>query len=131
MPVQYEVSADGKFVRATATGEITPEEIHEFIQAIARDDRVKPGFRELFDVSHISASKVEKESFARIRQLVLQNPKRLPGSHLAIVVGSGSSFDKAREYERIASPGVENVIVFNDLHTAEVWLGVTDVETVP
>jgi len=72
MPVQYEVSADGKFVRATATGEITPEEIHEFIQAIARDDRVKPGFRELFDVSHISASKVEKESFARIRQLVLR-----------------------------------------------------------
>ena len=131
MPIRYEVSADGNFVRATATGEIAPEEIHAFIEALIRDDRIKPGFRELFDASPITSSKVEMDAFPKIRQLVLQNPKRTPGSQLAIVVGSGSSFDKAREYERIASPGIENVIVFNDVHTAEVWLGVTDVETVP
>lgn len=129
MPVRYEVSADGQFVRATATGEITPEEIRGFIEAITHDERVKVGFRELFDVSRISASRVAPESFLEIRQLVMRNPKRRPGSPLAIVVGSGESFDKAREYERVASPAVENVIVFNDVHTAEMWLGVAGEKT--
>jgi hypothetical protein len=131
MPVRYEVSADGKFVRATATGELKVEEIHGFIKAVAEDDRIKPGFLELFDVRRISASQVKPESFARIRQLVMDNPKRLPGSQLAIVVATGSSYDKARQYEAAASPDVENVIVFNDMATAEVWLGIPDMKTEP
>lgn len=131
MAVRYEVSADGKFVRATATGELKVEEIHEFIKAVAGDSRVKPGFRELFDVRRISASQVKPESFARIRQLVKDSPKRLPGSQLAIVVATGGSYDKARQYETAASPDVENIIVFNDMATAEIWLGVTDMETEP
>ena len=129
MPVRYEVSADGEFVRATATGELTPTEIHRFIQATAQDARIKPGFRELFDVRHISRSQVTPESLVGISQLVMNNPKRLPGSRLAIVAGSGSSFNKARKYEAIASPSVESVIVFNDTHTAETWLDVTNIET--
>ena len=131
MPIQYEVSVDGRFVRATAIGKLTTEEIHEFIRAIANDHRIKPGFWELFDVRKILESEVKAESFAKIRHLVMDNPKRLPGSRLAIVTGSGSSFDKARKYEAIASPDVENVIVFNDMDTAETWLGVTDIEMEP
>jgi hypothetical protein len=117
------------FVRAIATGEITPEEIHEYIREVAQDERVKPGFRELFDVRHISRSQVTPESFTHIRQLAKDNPKRLPGTRLAIVVSSGNSFDKARKYEALASPDLENVIVFNDLQTAEIWLGVRHTDT--
>ena len=72
MPIRYEVSADGTVVRATATGEITPEEIYAFIEAITQDDRIKPGFRELLDASQITSSKVEMESFPKIKQLVFK-----------------------------------------------------------
>jgi hypothetical protein len=114
-----------------ASGEITPEDIHGYIQAVAQDDRIKSDFRELFDVRSISTSRVTTESFTSVRELVMNCPKRTPGSLLAIVVGTGSSFDKARTYESVTSPDVQDVIVFNDIHTAETWLGVTDIETEP
>ena len=131
MPVRYEVSADGEFVRATATGELTPEDINGYIEAVAQDSRVRPGFSEMFDVRLIASSSVPADSFAEMHRLAMENPKRRPRSKVAIVVGSTNSMDKARQYESIASPDVQNVIVFTDLHTAETWLGVTGVNTGP
>jgi hypothetical protein len=43
---------------------------------------------------------------------------------LAIVVSSSSSFDNARYYEKIAQENFQDIIVFNSLRTAEIWLGV-------
>jgi hypothetical protein len=131
MPVRYEVSDDGLFVRAVASGELALAQIIRSIEAIARDDRVKPGFRELFDARDISGSSVTPDSLERIRVPVGANPKILPGWLLAIVVGHSDSYHRARRYEEGAEPATESVIVFNDIETAETWLGVCGVETRP
>ena len=76
MPVKYTVSANGMFVRAIAHGVLIPNDIHLYIKDIFLDDRVKPGFSELFDVREITESKIIPEIFGNIRQLLLDDPKR-------------------------------------------------------
>ena len=49
MPVSYKVSANGQYVRAVVTGVLDREEILQYHMAVANDDRIKPGFKELFD----------------------------------------------------------------------------------
>ena len=127
MPVKYEVSLNGMFVHAVATGTLDPEEIYQYVSDIDEDERIKPGFRELFDVSEIEKSNVIFGSFEKIRELILSSSKRTPGSKLGIVARKTSSFYNAELYERLMSDGAQNVIVFNDVYTAKIWLGAVDI----
>ena len=131
MPVRSQISADGTYVRTTASGILTIEDITESIRGLVGDDRVKPGYRQLFDVRSISESALTSESMERIRDANATNPKKTPDSQLAIVVGTGDTYSEGRTYEAVATPAVENVIVFNNLQTAEIWLGVKDIDMLP
>ncbi len=131
MPVRYSVSLNGLFVNAVAHGVLKLDDVRQYINDVSNDDCVKPGFSELFDVRGITASEITPEMFKDFRKLVLDDPKRVRGSKLAIVVRTNSSFYKAQKYERSVMPDVQNVIVFNDFYTAKIWLGVTDIESDP
>lgn len=131
MPIKYTVGSDGMVVHAVVSGVVTVDEVHQYMHDIAQDDRVKPGFRELFDACEITESRIVPESFVDIHKLVLSDPKRKRGNKMAIVVGSSSSFHNAKRYERLATSNSQNVIVFNDVHTAKIWLGAVDVMTEP
>ena len=128
MPIEYTVSPDGKFVYAVATGVLKPDEIYRYVHETAEDERIEPGHREIFDVREILESEVSPESFDKIRELIIASPKRKQSNKLAIVVRKSSSFYNARRFESMVRDGVQNVIVFNDIHTAKVWLGVNDME---
>jgi hypothetical protein len=124
MPLEYTVSDDGKFVHATAKGMLAPEDIRRYVHELIEDDRVRVGYRELFDASGTTGSLVTLESIQGFRRLNQGNPKKLPGSKLAIVVSRSSSFEKARHFERLVEPDAQNVIVFNSSDVAKIWLGV-------
>ncbi len=129
MSVKYTVSADGTFVHATATDTLKLEEIREFINDTENDTRIKPGFKEIFDVRMISESQIDLQAFMEIRELVLASSNYLNHSKLAIVVGKKSSYDNARKYEQLVSPEEHNVIVFNNISTAKTWLGIASEES--
>lgn len=129
MSIKYTVSADGTFVHATATDTLTLEEIKNFINDTEDDTHIKPGFIELFDVRMISESQIDFQALMEIRELILASSKYINHSKLAIVVGKKSSFENAREYEQLVSPDTQNVIVFNNISTAKIWLGVTSEES--
>jgi len=124
VPVSYTVSTDGSFVWATVIASLTPEELYEYEQKTAIDERIRPGFRELFDVTQTDQVEVTKETMEQVRNLSAVNPKKGKGNQLAIVA-RGQSFDHARYYEYITAPNLQNVIVFNNLNTALLWLGVS------
>ncbi len=124
MPITYAVSDDGSFVWATVIASLTPEELFKYEQKTAKDERIRPGFRELFDVTQTDQVQVSKETMEQVRNLSAMNPKKGSGNQLAIVA-RGESFDHARYYEQIATPQLQNVIVFNNLNTALIWLGVS------
>ena len=131
MPIKYTVGSEGMFVHAVGSGAVTLDEVRQYMHDIAHDDRVKPGFSELFDGCRITESLIAPESFIDIHELVLADPKRKRGNKVAVVVGRTSSFYNAERYERLASSNSQNVIVFNDVHTAKIWLGAAEVKNEP
>ncbi|MBN2226542.1 MAG: hypothetical protein JW763_04185 [candidate division Zixibacteria bacterium] len=131
MPLRYQVSTDGFYVRATCYGILTSEDVIAYIQKLMEDDRVKPGFRQLFDVSGVEDAMIAPDQYKSVTDVVLGNPKKGKNNMLAIVAGTGKVYLKARQYEVATSPHIENAIVFNSIRTAEIWLGVTDLELSP
>ena len=124
MSVKYTVNDNGTFVYAVATGTLTLDEIKKYLVDMANDERLKPGYRELFDMTRLIKSLITPASFPEILELIAANPKKQHSSKLAIVAGPEGSFETARQFERLASPDVVKIIVFSDIETAKVWLGV-------
>ena len=129
MPLEYSVEQEGTFVQAAATGKLTSDEILAYEDQLAEDSRIQSGFRELFDVSDITESEVQDEHLPMIAERVARNPKRTKSAKLAIVARRPESFDRARRYERFASLHRQNVVVFNDIATARIWLGRSELHT--
>lgn len=126
MPIKYTVSGDGTFVHTVCTGFPTPEDLIRHEESLADDSRIKkPGFKELFDTTGISGTSVEKDTVERVAQMVFSNPEKLAASKVAIVVGDAATYEKARYYEKLIG-SLENIIVFNDIATARIWLDVSD-----
>ena len=125
MPLTYKVSTDGSFVYAVAVGHLRPEEVLDYEKAISADGRVKPGFRELVNVSGITQASITPDDFRKIRDSMKANDKRTPKNRLAIAVSKDSSFKNARYFEQLVDPHL-TVIVFNSVQTAFIWLGVTE-----
>jgi hypothetical protein len=131
MPIEYTVGSDGMFVHAVASGAVTLDDVHRYMHDVAHDEHVRPGFSELFDGCEITESDVVPESFVYICELVLADPKRKRGNKVAIVVRKSSSFHNAQQYERLVRSEAQNVIVFNDVRTAKIWLGAVEIRTEP
>lgn len=129
MPLSYTVSDDGTFVQTKGFGEIGPEDVFEYNLKTSGDASIKPGFKELIDVSGIEKSSLTHESFQHVRELVQVDQKRNVEHRLALVVGKDSSFSNARYYQSLVDRGIEKVIVSYDIRTARLWLGLPETET--
>jgi hypothetical protein len=112
------------FVSAKAIGILTTQDVCEYERKISADERIQPGFQELFDATSISESRIDSTGLERIAEQVKLNPNRSSRSKLAIVAGRGASFDRALYYQKLVYPHSQNVIVFHDTSTARTWLGV-------
>jgi hypothetical protein len=123
MPLDYTVSSDGKFVHAVGTGTLTTEEVLAFQKDLQQDNRVKPGYKMLFDESRISESRIDEQGLQAIVAKETSDEAKRPAK-LAIVAGRGSSFPRALEYEKMVAPAQETVIVFHNEDVARQWLGV-------
>lgn len=128
MPVSYTVSTDGTFAYFSATGVLDVSDFEKVIKAVILDDRLVPGFRQLLDLSAISRSTLTKVSLQKVIGLAKENLKVTRDTKLAIVVSSDSSYKNARDYEEMASDEYQDIIVFNSLETAKIWLGVDKTE---
>ncbi|MBN1482699.1 hypothetical protein EH223_11970 [candidate division KSB1 bacterium] len=126
MPITYDVSANGTFVYFTATGVLDVPDFEEVVKKTIADERIQPGFRQLLDLTSISSSRLTEESLQQLKHLARSSPKVTKNSQLAIVVSSGPSFERARNYEKMAHENFQDIIVFNSLQTAKIWLGVED-----
>lgn len=124
MSVEYQIYDNGKYIYAKATGTLTTKDIIDYIQEIKSNSEIKEGYKELFDVRFITESKVTIENFPDIIKEAAKDEKRIYRNNLAIVVSKPDSFDKAKYFEQKAPTEKQNVIVFNTLNTAKIWLGV-------
>ena len=122
MAITYEVSEDGSFVHTKMIGEYTEEEVVCHRMAIVSDSRIKPGFRQLTDLTGGVASGITEESLARLAEIANAHPEKFRGARYAIVVQRSGEFELAKVFERVyADPA--SVIIFYNLDVAKTWLG--------
>ena len=122
MAITYEVSEDGSFVHTKMIGEYTEEDLTGLRMAIISDPRVRPGFRQLVDVTKGVASGITRESLAKLAKIAEAHPDKFRGARYAIVVQRSRDFEMAKVFEK-AYGGPANVIVFYNLDVAKTWLG--------
>ena len=122
MPITYKVSKDGLFVYTAVTGKVTEQDLLQYEMDFLSDPRIKPGFRNLLDVTTGIESQLTKETVDKIISIDKAHPEKFVGSKCAIVVSSSTILDFAQEFEKLHN-GVLSTITFVNSDVAETWLG--------
>jgi hypothetical protein len=126
MPIERKVSKDGLFVHTSAFGTVTSDELISHAQQMNKDNRIRPGFSELFDASRVTKIGITKEDIDQIVDMDGQNLEKNAGSKCAVVVAESEAFELGKYFEEISRQNYVKVIVFNSVATAKTWLGVHD-----
>lgn len=122
MPVEYVLEQDGAFVRVTARGPITWEEIHDFLLKLGADPALKSDHVTLFDAREATAERLEGGGFDRTLEIERGNLDKLVARKMAIVVRDEALHAMALKYKFLAPTVGEPTHVFHDLEDALLWL---------
>lgn len=122
MSVDYALEKDGAFVRVTARGPITWEEIHGFLLKLGDDPALKSDHVTLFDAREASAERLAGGSFDRTLEIERGNVDKLVARKMAIVVKDEALTSFALKYKFLAPTVGEPTHVFTDLDDALLWL---------
>ena len=126
MPIRYSVSDDGYFIHAVASGVVTAQEFIEYELAHAVNHRVKPPISELLVIEPGAFREITTDDISEVIEQRRDLPEP-PATHRCALVVAMSDFhawDLEKFYEgmfRLHYPEV--VIVFADVVTARIWLG--------
>ncbi len=123
MPITYRIDAQRRLIVATATGELSDEDLHAYAFAVADDPANAPDVRELFDLRGVSAVAVTADGVRQVAQTVSEIDVAGKPSKLAIVAVSAVAFGLARMYQVLRSDAPRDIQVFDDMNEALAWLG--------
>ena len=126
MPISYVIDKEQGVALATASGELTENDLLEHKRKLFSDPEFRSGFVELSDVRFIEKLNVSPEG---IRKFVAQDSADAPGNKeykLAIVVSQDLAFGMGRMYEMSTSKNFSNVRIFRDMQEARTWLGLAE-----
>ena len=121
MALTYEINAEQKNIRVTATGEISPEELVDLHHRFAATPGVQADFSILFDLRQ---AQVRADSFTTdgVRALAALPTILDPASRRAVVVRTDFGFGIARMYGLRRGDRMTAFEVFRDLGEAERWI---------
>ncbi|MDY6973042.1 MAG: hypothetical protein SV775_12020 [Thermodesulfobacteriota bacterium] len=130
MPIEYSVSSGGHFIYALATYPVTRQEFVDYEVDHAISEEIKIPVLELLEIRSDALRHISKDDVLRVLKR-RDEIERLPVPHrCAIVVSYGDvrAWDLAKFYEgMVMLHPRESVVVFGDVHTAKLWLGVENI----
>jgi hypothetical protein len=118
MPLQWTISHPTRLVVAVATGELRPEDIESYFDAVAREN-ASP-YRKLFDASQATARLSDDQLIAlgaRIRAYMALGPI----GPVAIVAPTVESHEQASIFAALAEAD-RPLRIFRERHLAQQWL---------
>jgi hypothetical protein len=127
MPIKYLVSEDGHFIHAVAEGCITKQEFIEYEITHAADSRLKSPVCELLEVKYGAFKVITRDDILKISEKKKKSGLTHKTHRCAVVFNlmDYQAWSLARFYNGMAILHYpENVIVFGDVKTARIWLGV-------
>ena len=118
MGATYTVDVKLRLVRSRAWGVLTTADVQGLYGRMMADERIAPGFRQLADWRSVTSMQVSQSAVAEAAHL------RLFDAHMrrAIVVASDVAFGIARMFAAHAEESGQDVQIFRDMATAEIWL---------
>lgn len=128
MPIDYQVLEEGGLVLTVFSGHVTTQEVIEHTRDFMGDTRIRPGHRELADLSRATSTEVSFESLADAVKME-RDANCFRDARLAIVAPQDIQYGMSRMYLTLAdkTPRAE-VELFRDVEQARSWLGLTSSE---
>jgi hypothetical protein len=118
MPIEWTISHGARLVVAVAKGELQPEHMRDFLQAIDREG-ARP-YAKMIDVKGLT-TRFEPEQVGAFAAIVREREVDSVVGPIAIVVGPGVIAQQARAFSERGHL-VRPIRVFAELHEARRWL---------
>lgn len=126
MPIEWTISHGSRLVVAVAKGEMQPEHMRDFLQAIDREG-ARP-YGKMIDIKGLTTS-FAPEQIGILAAIVREREVDSVVGPIAIVVGPGPVAEQARAFSAIGYL-IRPICVFAELHEARRWLDQQRDETV-
>jgi hypothetical protein len=126
MSVEYTYDEKANFIYTQFSGILTDEDLERQAKAVADDPRIKPGVRELVDLTGVEKVEASIESVGIIIQFDIANREKFEGMRTAIVAPADLLFGLSKIFE--ARSDIQNapstINVFRTMMEAKEWLGI-------
>jgi hypothetical protein len=118
MPIEWTISHGARLVIAVAKGELRPEQMRDFLQAIDREG-ARP-YAKMIDVKGMTTT-FAPEQIGAFAAIVREREVDSVVGPIAIVVGTGTVAQQARTFSERGHL-IRPIRVFAELHEARRWL---------
>lgn len=126
MPITYQIKNNGHLIHSIAEGIVTSDDFINYEIEHATDEKLKSPVNELFEIKHGAFDNLTESDIHKI--LERRKNSAQPRRHRCALVLSMSDhkgWDLAKYYEKLVMLHYPaSVIVFGDLNTAKIWLGI-------
>lgn len=119
MPADYSLDLPHRLVRSRAWGSLTDTESHLHYVKLAADPAFEPSFRQLCDLSEVTAIEASPDTLRTLARLAVF----APGTRRAFVANEDEHFGLARMLQMFCEIEGTEVGVFRNIRAAEDWLG--------
>ncbi len=124
MSVAYEYDEEAKYLLTRFWGVVTDADVERQARAVAEDERIGPGTKELVDLSGVQDVEASSQSLRSIVFYDLTHSEKFRGHKTAIFAPEDLPFGMSRIYEALSevSDAPSEVRVFRTIEEAREWL---------
>jgi hypothetical protein len=127
MPIGYKVAHGGKLIVEVWTKQISKREMLAHNEKSLNDPAILPGRSEFVDLTRAEGPRIGEMELRELIEGYRSHTAKMVDINIAIVA-TGEQFDQARIFERLTTPHLITVVVFNGVDTACTWLGLDEAE---
>ena len=121
MPMRYEIDPQARLVRSHAWGVLTADEVRGYLKALGADPGFDRTHRHLGDCRGVTEVQVESDAIREVARVRLSAPE----ARRAMVATSDVVYRLGRMYQQIGGFDDDAYQVFQSLHEALAFLGLT------
>lgn len=125
MSVEYTYDEENNVLYTRFFGVVVEKDFSEQAEAVAADPRIKPGVRELVDLSGIEEVQGDQKALEANIRIDIHHSEKLAGMRTAIVAPTDLLYGFSRMYQSLVEVrgAPSTVEVFRNEKDARKWLG--------
>ena len=124
MSLSYQILLEGRLVLAKAADRLSVDDIGKYLRGLAGDPILKNPHDTVFDLREMETLDIKMSDLAQIVEQVQVMPDKLGARRFAIVTHEPDVFEKGRQWHHLTAVFQRETVVFSDMMTAKVWLGI-------